>query len=143
MIEFWVPGIPQPGGSKRAFPIKRKDGSVGVAVSDDNPKVKGWREVVVAYATEACTSPLEGPVRLEIEFFLPRPQGHFSKKGLRASAPLFPAVRPDTTKLVRALEDALAGLAWRNDAQVVIQNASKLYCAEGAQPGARVRIAAL
>ena len=36
-------------------------------------------------------------------------------------------MRPDATKLVRAVEDALTGLVWRDDAQVVIQTVRKRY----------------
>ena len=71
---------------------------------------------------------MEGPLRLSITFGLPRPKGHYGKKGIRASAPAFPATRPDATKLLRCTEDALteSGI-WRDDAQVVEQHAFKVY----------------
>ena len=46
MIQFTVPGIAQTAGSKRAFPFRRKDGRLGVAVSDDNRRSKDWKAAV-------------------------------------------------------------------------------------------------
>ena len=60
---------------------------------------------------------------------------------LKPSAPKHPIVKPDTTKLMRALEDALTGICWRDDTQVVIQTAHKAYAAVTC--GAFVRISQL
>jgi Holliday junction resolvase RusA-like endonuclease len=49
-------------------------------------------------------------------------------------------VAPDTTKLVRSTEDALKGICWRDDSQVVYQVASKEYAARGGIPGADIKI---
>ena len=46
---------------------------------------------------------------------------------VKASAPPHPTTKPDATKLVRAVEDALTGVIWRDDSQVVRQWASKVY----------------
>jgi Holliday junction resolvase RusA-like endonuclease len=45
--------------------------------------------------------------------------------------------KPDTTKLLRATEDALRGIAWADDNQVCEQHAFKLY---GMRPGVHVFI---
>jgi Holliday junction resolvase RusA-like endonuclease len=139
MTEFFVPGVPQPAGSKRAFPYRKGDGRLGVRVADDAKHGKDWR-VAVAWAAEVAhpAPPLEGPLWLAVTFILPRPKGHFGKRGLRASAPPRPIVKPDATKLLRALEDACTGILWRDDAQIVVQHVSKEY---GERPGARVQLA--
>ena len=79
----------------------------------------------------------DSPLNLEVDFYVPRPKGHFGKRGLRLSAPAFPTVKPDATKLLRAVEDALTGIVWRDDAQVVEQHVSKLY---GEPARAEIRI---
>ena len=137
MIRFEVIGVPQPGGSKNAFPLRHKDGSPVIGkngrqvtvVSDANPKVKDWRVAVVAAAREVYRGPLlDEPLSLRVLFRFPRLKGHFRSNGLlRSSAPPYPASRPDTTKLVRALEDALKGVLWRDDDRVVEQWAAKVY----------------
>jgi Holliday junction resolvase RusA-like endonuclease len=70
-------------------------------------------------------------VKLEVLFVLPRPKGHHGtgrNAGVpKASAPQWPTVKPDTTKLLRAVEDACTSILWRDDAQIVIQTACKVY----------------
>ena len=71
-----------------------------------------------------------GPVRLTLDFTYLRPKGHFKKHGDLSTAGKkkpYPTVKPDLTKLVRAVEDALTGLIWRDDTQVVYQSNSKTY----------------
>lgn len=70
---------------------------------------------------------LDGPLVLVVQFYVPRPKSHYGARGLRPSAPDYPAVRPDVTKLLRAVEDACTGVVWRDDAQVVEQHAGKSY----------------
>lgn len=147
MIRFEVLGVPQPGGSKSAFPLRHKDGSPvlrengsqAMSVRDANPKVKDWRVAVVAAARRVHTGALlDGPLSLRVLFRFPRPKGHFGKRGLLPSAPPYPAVKPDVLKLTRALEDALTGILWRDDAQVVDEWMAKVY---GEPAGALVLIA--
>lgn len=140
LIEFWVPGIPQPGGSKDGF-YNPKLGRVMIV--DSNKKVKPWRACVSAAAQEAMGNmpPLMGPLIVRFDFVYNRPKGHFgSGKNagvLKRNAPAFHVVKPDTTKLVRAAEDALKGITWKDDSQITTQGASKRY---GNQPGCRIRI---
>lgn len=147
LLEFTVHGIPQTQGSKRAFPFKRRNGSLGVAVSDDNPKGKAWKSQVADAARAALkletdgTALYTGPLVLEIVFALLRPKAHYrtgrNSGCLRGNAPRFPAVKPDALKLARAVEDALTGIVWRDDAQVIHLTAAKVY---GTRAGAFVRI---
>jgi Holliday junction resolvase RusA-like endonuclease len=70
---------------------------------------------------------LDGPLALAVTFHVPRPKGHYGKRGLRPTAQVYPTTRPDVTKLLRAVEDACTGVVWRDDAQVVRQVAAKVY----------------
>jgi Holliday junction resolvase RusA-like endonuclease len=145
-LEFRVLGHPQPGGSKRAFPIRRAGQLTGhVAVTDSNPRAKDWAALVIAAAFDAANGrqdlPFTGPLSLAVEFTLKRPAGHYGSgrnhQQLKPSAPRLPSVRPDITKLLRVLEDALTGIAWRDDAQIVTQLALKNY---GHPEGAHIKI---
>lgn len=127
-VTFVVHGRAQPVGSKRAFP--RKGG--GVIVAPDNPKARPWMEAVAAVAAEAAGSePMTGAVVLSATFVLARPRGHFGQgrnsERVRPSAPSYPGSRPDLSKLVRGLEDALTGSVWRDDGQVVRYAVDKVY----------------
>jgi Holliday junction resolvase RusA-like endonuclease len=64
---------------------------------------------------------------VRVAFRLPRPKGHYGRRGLRPSAPAYPNVMPDLDKLARAILDALTGIVWRDDAQVVRLDVEKIY----------------
>lgn len=129
-IEFTVLGKPQPAGSKKAFVVRGRP-----VIVDDAKKSRPWKDSVAAAAQDAMIAAdlerLEGPLLLEIDFYVARPAGHYGSGRnagvVKDSAPRFPAVRPDVTKLVRGVEDAMTGLVWRDDAQVVTQTAKKRY----------------
>lgn len=126
-----VYGHPEPGGSKKGY-VNRKTG--GVIITDANAKVKSWREEVARVALEACGGEpllLDGALYLAVHFYLTRPKGHYGTGRnahiLKESAPLYPTVKPDATKLLRAVEDALSGVAYTDDSRIVLQTAAKHY----------------
>jgi Holliday junction resolvase RusA-like endonuclease len=85
--------------------------------------------------------PREGALWVEVTFRLPRPKGHMGKRGLRPSAPRFPATRPDLDKLCRAVLDGLtSGGAYGDDAQVTVLTAEKVYASETRAPGCTIRV---
>lgn len=143
-VEFFVAGLPAPGGSKRGFPIKGRDGRVHVAMTEaGGERTKNWRASVALAAQGAFViGPLEGPVMLELWFYMPRPKAHRRKDGgLVSWAPIYPAKKPDLTKLVRSTEDALTGIAWLDDAQVVEQHVRKAYVGSPYMTaGCRIRV---
>lgn len=139
-LRFFVPGLPRPAGSKKAFVIKQ----TGRAILTDMSGSEGkhWRSSVAQVASEVLQGELlHGPLCFAMLFVFPRPASHYGSGRnagqVRASAPPFPAVKPDTTKLVRAVEDALAKVAFKDDAQIVGQSAHKIY---GQRPGVHVHI---
>jgi Holliday junction resolvase RusA-like endonuclease len=126
VVSFIVYGRAVPGGSKTTG--VRKDGTR--YVRDDNAsRVAPWKGFVAREAalTMGEDAPLQGPLAMFVVFHLSRPLSHFGRKGLRPSAPARPIVRPDLTKLLRPLEDALKGIVWRDDSQVVMQYVEKRY----------------
>lgn len=100
----------------------------------------------MAYAASvSCPGgPLSGPLVVSFEFVIARPRGHYgtgrNSHRVRPSAPAYPAVKPDTTKLIRSTEDALKGICWNDDSQIVRQYASKSY---GSSPGVRITVTPL
>lgn len=133
MITFTVFGIAQPKGSTRAFVPK---GWKRPIVTTDNPKSKGWQQLVAEAASRALNGTgvlFEGAIRLDVEFYLPRPKSlprrttdHLKK--------------PDLDKLVRSSKDALTGVVWRDDAQVIDLHARKRYSDSGESPRAVITI---
>lgn len=134
-LRIYIPGKAQPAGSKRAFPFRKANGKLGVRVSDDNPHARSWKGDVIVAAGQAMRDAgidtLHGPLELHVTFVRSRPAGHFNSRGelnKKGLEELFPTTKPDTTKLLRCLEDALteAGV-WVDDARVVTQTACKRW----------------
>jgi len=142
-ISFFVPGIPATSGSKSAYPYKnKKTGRMGVAVAPASKRQKSWMGVVRFFAEENYNGDvLAGPISLSLVFYLPRPKSHFgtgrNAGKLKPSARKYPTTTPDLTKLVRAVEDALKGVTWKDDSQVVYQLNTKFY---RERPGVEVTI---
>jgi Holliday junction resolvase RusA-like endonuclease len=124
-VSFTVYGNAQPAGSKTAG--RTKDGRM--FVRDSAKGSRPWKGQVAQAAGEAMngTGLLGGALVLRVRFYVPRPKAHLGARGLRPSAPEHPTTRPDVTKLLRAVEDALTGIVWRDDAQVTEQHALKRY----------------
>ncbi len=70
-------------------------------------------------------------MKLEITFKLLRPKSVSAKK--RPD----PITRPDLDNLVKAVKDALNGVLWRDDSQVIELEAKKIY---GNPPGVEIEV---
>lgn len=118
---FTVPGTPVPQGSlKYMGQRKTKDGrSIPILVSD-NPALKKWRETVGWAAREAQLDEATAGQPIEVECLFRRPRAA-SNRGT------YPVMPPDVDKLLRAVLDALKGIAYHDDSQVVSIRGSKEY----------------
>jgi len=159
LIDFFVPGIPKPGGSKTAQVVRRKGGAMVmvpdgrggerplISVRDDAKGNGEWKQQVAFFARKhICERSLAGfpippkvPLRCRVVFVIQRLASHYGTGRFagvpKPSAPIFPTTKPDSTKLMRALEDALTGVLWHDDSQVVAPLPVRIY---GDKPGARV-----
>lgn len=130
VIGFTVYGKSEPAGSKTAYVRGNR-----AIVTDANKKSKPWKGVVAKTAAEARAErgiPLmTGPVSLDVVFIRARPKGHYgtgrNAATIKPSAPEHPTTKPDATKLLRGVEDALTGILWQDDAQIVVQHVRKEY----------------
>lgn len=135
MIHFIVYGTAQPKGSAKAFMPK---GWSRPIVTSDNPKNKGWQQLVAEAASVALTKQpdfrlLETPALLRVSFYLPRP------KAIRDKA-VPHTKKPDLDKLVRSVKDALSKVVWRDDSLVVEIAARKQYANPGEPPRAEISV---
>ena len=125
-VEFKVPGLPKPAGSKRAITIPGRKFSQII----DDSKNKPWIKTVQQYAVLNWGKdvPSSREFQMQLTFILPRPKAHYRADGsLKTGAPGRHAKKPDATKLTRCVEDALTGIVWVDDAQVVHQSIAKTY----------------
>lgn len=124
---FIVPGRAAPQGSKRHV-------GGGVMV-ESSKRVKPWRADVreaamVAMRHAGLTLPMPGPFSLVAEFVVARPKGHLTSRGALSATGRrtpYPMGGGDVDKLCRALCDALSGIVYHDDRQVVRIEAAKSY----------------
>lgn len=140
-VTFEVYSDPAPQGSKTTW--SRKDGSR--FTRESSKRVKPFRADVRAAASEAFDGrpAFPGPVELQVICIQRRPASHFgtgrNAGRLKPSAPTLKITSPDLSKIVRAVEDALNGVAFIDDARVARIIAEDTYAPVGSTP--RVRIA--
>lgn len=140
MIEFDVPGMPIPKGSAKAF--MRKGARFPTVIQDNAAKQKPWASMIGLCAAQEMartgTKLSTGAMSITVSFAMPRPKCHMNSKGnVRPNAPYHPVTKPDIDKLLRCVFDALTGIVWRDDSQVIQTVTTKQY---GFNIGAKIRI---
>lgn len=123
--ELFIPGDPVPKGRPRVVYTR---GRVRGYTPD---KTRSWESgarlaIAAAYVRQPV---LRGPISMEIDVLLERP----------ASTPrrLHPAVRPDWDNYAKAVCDAMAGIVYEDDGQIISCTVRKIYATEA---GVRVRV---
>jgi Holliday junction resolvase RusA-like endonuclease len=141
-IKFVAYCTPQPQGSMKGFVLPGKNGQKARAIlTSDNSKLKPYRSEVtrsamLALSEAGVAEPFAGkhvPVSLVLDFYLDRPASIPKKRKEMV-------VRPDLSKLVRSTEDAMTGVLYADDAQVVELSVRKHY---GAPERVEVSVAVL
>ncbi len=137
LIEFEVTGKAASQGSVAYHPVKDtfgvpliRNGRPVLVPHHDSKTLKPWRRRVAANARIAMAGrpPLTGPVELSVIVCRPRPKANYNSRGyIKAAAPAYPITRPDTLKQVRAIEDALTGVVWNDDSQIVDHRLLKMF----------------
>lgn len=117
-------------GSKKAFVNKRTGRAV--VVDDRKEKLRSFQaEMKDAMRAVKPAEPLRGAARVQIIFWIKRPQGHFGTGRnagvLKDSAPVFPCVTPDQDKVERAILDCMSGIWLIDDKQVCDCRVQKRY----------------
>src|SRR5690606_3372583 len=88
--------------------------------------VQAYKARLQAAVMEAgIHSVIDGPVRVDVDFYLPRPKSLMRRKD--PPGPIPHTARPDVDNLLKSTKDALTGLVWRDDAQVCDGRVRKWY----------------
>ena len=96
-------------------------------------KTRTYESLIKEAATEAMGSsePLETPVNLYLYIRAPIPQSYSKKKvadclnGLEK-----PIKKPDASNVLKSVEDAMNGVVYRDDCQIVNFHVSKVYSSQ-------------
>lgn len=137
-IEFFVPGAPVGKGRPRAA---RRGAGVVMFTPE---KTVGYEGLVAATAAAALAGNapthqlLDGPLEAVLEMRFPVPASWSKAKRARALAGVeWHTSKPDADNVAKAVLDACNGVVFRDDAQVVMLTATKLF---SEMPGVRVVI---
>lgn len=144
VIVFEVHGEPKPQPRPRAFARKTAFGTIARVY--DAGTAEGWKSQIAEAARPFLPlEPIAGPLALSIDFWLPRPNGHFvaskRERGLKKGAEDFHTARGDVDNFAKAVMDALTVLRlWQDDGQVADLSVTKRYEDPATGPGALVRL---
>ena len=129
-ISFTVPGEAKPQGRPRTRVIG------GHAAIYDDPKSRSYKGLIQLHAIEEmkaqgiewplAPSPLGFTVALVVKRRIPK---SFSKKKakLALDGDIRPQVKPDLDNVAKAFLDALTGVIWHDDTEVVDLSISRIY----------------
>ena len=135
-IDFFVAGIPKAQPRVKAFV---RGGHAGVYTPDS---AESWKQAVRQEATaNAPESVVAWSVRVELDFFLPRPKAHLKRDGsVKDWAPIWHDTKPDLDNLIKAVTDAITdtGRIWADDRLIYQISATKSYALNAS--GCSVRI---
>lgn len=128
--QFRVPGrpIPQPR------PKISTRGGFGRAYVEAKHPIHAYRRAIAAAASgTAWWGVSDGAWEVEIEAVFQRPQSHLTRRGVRRSAPRWPP-RVDWDNLGKGVCDALTGVVWKDDDQVIDGRVKKRFAVAGEEP---------
>lgn len=119
-IDLVIPGAPVAKGRPR---FSRRSGRTFTpAKTAQAEETLAGRAMALLAGVEGL--PLQGPLRLEATFTSVQPSSWSKKK--RAETPA-PTSRPDVDNLLKLATDALNGVVWVDDAQLVTIICRKVY----------------
>lgn len=117
------------------------------AMVESSKYVMPWRQDVkyAAIAAKPADWDTAPAMSLSVIFRFTRPASHYATKGLSSTAPQHctSARKGDLDKLLRSTNDALTGVLFDDDRQIVSLTATKRYCTESEQQGAVITLTAL
>lgn len=128
-----IPGDAVPQGRPRVVRIG------GRTIAYDPPKSKAYKALVRQCAAQnAPKEPLDGAVTLDVRIYRSVPKSWNKKKRDAALAGVIqPTTKPDVSNVVKGIEDALNGIWYKDDSQIVHEYSMKQYARE---PGVIVKM---
>ena len=136
MIEFFVACVPPTANHQR----KRIVRVGGFSKLADKPELVAAKAMLDSLLqAHQPMRPVEGPVRLELEFTWPWRKSETKKR--RALGRVYHTTKPDSSNAAKTLEDRLSALLFLEDDKAVADLRVRKFW--GDQPGILVRITAL
>ena len=130
-----VPGQPVPQPRVR---VSTRGGFARAYVPGKHP-IHAYREAVQLAARYDIPCHIGGAMSLDIEAVFARPASHLRRGVPKPDAPSFPP-RCDWDNLGKGVCDALTGIAWEDDDQVVDGRVRKRYAGPGEEAHTRITV---
>jgi Holliday junction resolvase RusA-like endonuclease len=120
MISFTIPGTPVPQGRPRVT-------STGHAYYDK--RTQDYRELVkqCAIASQNGAEPLTGPLAMFVDCVMPIPESWPKHRKCAAMHGMWHINRPDSSNLIKAIEDSCNGILYEDDSQIAVLIGTKSY----------------
>ena len=133
MIEFIIPGDPVPQGRPRAGRAGRR-----IVMYDPKESREYKRYVSLIARQHAPKTLLKGPLSVEMKIYRKIPKSTTKKdRALISEGIKRPITKPDNTNYAKGIEDALNGIIYKDDSQIVDLQVQKYYSDD---PRVEVRI---
>lgn len=134
-ISFFVPGNPKGLKRHRSYTTRQ-----GIHVNVD-PNRQDKMDFLAKAMQYRPSEPWTGPICLELFCVFPRPKNHYrtgrNSHLLKESAPYWYAGTPDADNILKFVGDALNGIFWKDDRQLLPNGIWTIY---GSPPGIYLRI---
>jgi len=123
-MKLKILGVPKPQPRHRHFQRGKFKGTYDPAKGDK-------QSFLYLVLEQAPSAPLDEPLRVDIDFFFPRPKGHYgtgkNSGVLKATAPTNHISRPDIDNLRKFVMDAMNKVFWRDDSIICEGHTRKIY----------------
>jgi len=126
---FVIMGIPKSQPRNRHRMVKTKAGKVFTMNYEPEEAAMAKENTRAQIVNQLPTFiPRNVPIICNIEAYLPRPKNHYRSNGeVKSAAPRFCTSKPDKDNLEKAIYDAMTGVVWMDDCQVVDGRLVKFY----------------
>lgn len=116
----------------------------GFARAYDPKKSRDWKAYVAEFARQAMakaglTEPMDGPLVIRARFAFPLPRSQYRKRTPRPAQ--YHLKRPDLDNLYKGVADAMEGIVYHRDSEIVKIVMDKIIVAQGEAPYVNVVIA--
>lgn len=115
-------GIPKSQGRPRAVRAGKF-----VRIHEDPKDTENKNNIRAQIVSQNPEFHKEAAIGVSIICMFTRPKAHYNKSGLSKSAPVHHTQTPDTENLAKPVLDALKGVCWRDDSQVVDLQVLKMW----------------
>lgn len=123
-LAFSVPGVPV--GKKAPTRAVRPNGRGGHYIATFTPKetadfeARVFTAAMLARNDRGDSEPWDGPTLIDVTIRLPRPKGAPRRV-------LLPATKPDSSNVLKSIEDGAQGVLWINDSRITDHTIRKRF----------------